>query len=196
MKINVSTILTATASLALAACGDATERAMLTEIAPPDWIDAAGKLNGRDGADLGAVTFTEAPEGVLIRVDIAGLSEGWHAIHLHQVADCSDGEAGFKASGGHVNPDGVEHGLRNPAGHERADLPNIYAGPDGRATAEIYRHGVALRPSEASAADGGPYPLLDDDGFAVIVHAMPDDHLTQPIGGAGPRVACASIGDA
>lgn len=128
-----------------------------------------------------------------MRVDLKGLSEGWHGIHLHQVADCSDNEAGFKASGSHVDPDDAAHGLLNPDGPERADLPNIYAGADGRATAEIFAPRVALFPSEAAAATLGPFPLIDDDGFAIIVHASPDDHQTQPIGGAGERVACAAI---
>jgi len=184
------------AMLTLAACGvssDDAPRAMLSELAPADWADAASKLNGTDGSERGNVVFTSGPQGVLMRVDMSGLSEGWHAIHLHQVADCSDGAAGFKASGGHINPDANKHGLLNPEGHERADLPNIYAGADGRATAEIYRPGVALYASEAAAADNGPYPLMDDNGFAVIVHENPDDHMAQPIGGAGARVACAAI---
>ena len=41
---------------------------------------------------------------------------------------------------------------------------------------------------------GGDMPaLLDEDGSAVIIHEHPDDHLTQPIGGAGGRIACGVI---
>ena len=36
--------------------------------------------------------------------------------------------------------------------------------------------------------------LLDEDGSAVIIHDLPDDHPTQPIGGAGGRIGCAIIG--
>ena len=36
-------------------------------------------------------------------------------------------------------------------------------------------------------------PLLDEDGSAVIIHENPDAHLTQPIGGAGGRIACGII---
>ena len=184
----------AIAAAALTACSDnASPRAMLGELSPAEWANAAGRFQSTNGEDRGVVVFTNGPTGTLIRVDLSGLTEGWHAIHLHQVGDCSDGAAGFKASAGHINPDGNEHGLLNPAGHERADMPNIYAGPDGRATAEIYRSGVSLYASESAAANNGPHPLLDDDGFAVIIHEGSDDHLTQPIGGAGGRVACAAI---
>jgi Cu-Zn family superoxide dismutase len=35
--------------------------------------------------------------------------------------------------------------------------------------------------------------LRDADGSALIVHANQDDHVSQPIGGAGARIACAVI---
>jgi superoxide dismutase, Cu-Zn family len=40
---------------------------------------------------------------------------------------------------------------------------------------------------------GGKINLLDGDGTAVVFHAAPDDHMTQPIGGAGARVGCAEL---
>jgi Cu-Zn family superoxide dismutase len=35
--------------------------------------------------------------------------------------------------------------------------------------------------------------LKDADGSAVVIHANADDHMAQPIGGAGARVACAEV---
>ena len=188
--------------LLLSACGesgDASGQSQNTpagpdQLAPTGWADAAAKFVDHAGDDNGYVVFKNTPGiGVIMRVDLHGLIEGWHGIHLHNIGDCSDGANGFKASGGHVDPDEHEHGLLNPDGAERADLPNIYAGADGRATAEIFNNLVALYPSEAAAAQAGPFPLIDGDGFAVVIHTSPDDHLTQPIGGAGKRVACAAI---
>lgn len=191
-KLQVAVALT---TLLVSACGgpQALERPMLSELAPAGWADAAAPFVNSKGERVGQAVLTNAPEGVLIRIDLRGLSEGWHGAHLHQKGDCSDISEGFQASGGHFDPDGHEHGLLNDAGSERADLPNIYAGPDGRATVEFFRWGVALYPSEAAAAESGPYPLLDDDGFAIIVHENPDDHVSQPIGGAAGRVACAAF---
>ena len=173
----------------------AAEEPMLEPLAPAAWADAAAGFVAPDGSANGYVVLTNAPgAGVLMRVDLKGLSQGWHGIHLHNIGDCSDGGNGFKASGGHVDPDQREHGLLNPAGAERADIPNIYAGADGRATAEIFNATVALYASEESAAAAGPHPLMDEDGFAIVVHENADDHETQPIGGAGARVACAAVG--
>ena len=166
---------------------------MLQSLAPAGWTDAAGGFVDRQNEPAGYVVLSDTPTGgVMMRVDLSGLTEGWHGIHLHQVADCSDYEDGFKASGGHVDPDDRAHGLMNDAGPERADLTNIYAGADGRATAELYNGRVSLRPGEAAAA-AGAHALIDEDGFAIIVHQDADDHETQPIGGAGERVACAAI---
>jgi Cu-Zn family superoxide dismutase len=45
-----------------------------------------------------------------------------------------------------------------------------------------------------SLAAGGEKPsLLDSNGSALVIHAKPDDYTTQPIGGAGDRVACGVI---
>lgn len=194
----------ALAALGLAACGKR-EVAPSPESAAPaaaqpapladrsTWTDARADFIGPAGEAMGMVEFRDGLGGVILRLDMTGLAPGWHGIHLHVVGDCSDGADGFKASGGHINPDDVEHGLLNPAGAHRADIPNILADENGAVKTEIFRAGVHLRPSEEAAAINGPYPLIDDDGFAVVVHANPDDHLSQPIGGSGDRVACAAI---
>jgi Cu-Zn family superoxide dismutase len=186
------------AGAVVAACDGPAEQtpAALPPLAPPGWAEKAAVLVGPDGGRIGEVLFRSAPGGVLMRTEARGLSVGWHGIHFHQTADCSDGGDGFKKSGGHVDPGAREHGLLHAAGAEEGDLPNIWAGPEaapleifgrsasgsGAARAEIFRAGVSLS------------SLLDSDGFAVIVHADPDDHETQPIGGAGARVACAAVG--
>ena len=73
------------------------------------------------------------------------------------------------------------HGLMNPVGPESGDVPNIWAAADGSAGYETFSPLFTL-------AD-----VADEDGTAMVIHASRDDHITQPIGGAGPRVACAVI---
>lgn len=133
----------------------------------------------------GSVTVTAAPKGVLVHVEASGLTPGWHAMHFHEKGDC--GDAAFKLAGGHVHAaTPVVHGLLNPAANDAGDLPNLFAGADGKAMADAFTTTVSLK---AGATPG----LLDADGSALVIHAAPDDYKSQPIGGAGARVACAVI---
>ncbi len=179
--------------LLLAACGNAGEPAQTSappsSLAPADWADAAVLFISPQGAPNGAAMFKDTPHGVLMRIELTGLTPGWHGVHLHQAGDCSDGAAGFKASGGHIDPEDNAHGLLNPAGPEAADMANVFAGADGRAVAEIFNSAVFFKPRADNTKPG----LADADGFAIIVHENADDHMTQPIGGAGARVACTAV---
>ena len=163
---------------------------------PPAMAQTAPRtvwIVGADGRAAGQATFTEGPDGVMIRLqfEARALPPGWHGLHLHARGDCSDFAAGFQASGGHVrNPSRrMQHGLMNERGPEAGDLPNLFASPAGAFGAEVFAPGVTL----SAAPLRGRQPLLDADGAALIVHAGPDDQRTQPIGGAGERIACAAL---
>ncbi|MDF0542964.1 superoxide dismutase family protein [Sphingobium sp. H39-3-25] len=134
----------------------------------------------------GEVTLTDAPKGVLVHIEASGLQPGWHAVHFHEKADCSDPM--FKSAGGHVHmASPAVHGLLNPAGNDLGDLPNIFADAQGVVKAEMFSPLVSLRDGTARSN------LLDTDGSALVMHANADDYETQPIGGAGARVACVEI---
>lgn len=140
-------------------------------------------LNNK-GANIGTVEMKGANNGTVLRVELGAgaLPPGWHGIHLHANGDCSDHDK-FMASKGHVNHAKKQHGLLNPAGPDEGDLPNLFANADGSVHAELSTRMLI------AGANG----IKDADGSAVIIHASPDDHTSQPIGGAGARVACAVI---
>ena len=143
-----------------------------------------------DGKTIGIVALQAATSGVLLRVDgSGGLTPGWHGMHFHQTADCSDPK--FLTSGAHMNhAEGKRaHGLLNPGGPDFGDLVNLYVAADGSGHAEAYSPLVRLDPGSGDAQT----VLHDADGSALVIHANGDDHLNQPIGGAGARVACAVI---
>ena len=138
------------------------------------------------GNPAGSVGLTEAPGGLLMKVDLSGLTPGWHAIHLHEKGDCSD--AAFKSAGAHTHAaTPAVHGLLNPQANDTGDLPNVYAAADGTAKAELFTTLVSLSGAKGRAN------LKDTDGSAIVVHAKPDDFQTQPIGGSGDRVACGVV---
>lgn len=140
------------------------------------------EILGKDGKKIGDVTLAKAPPGVLIDIEVqpGGLTAGKHGLHFHETADCSD-VGQYKKSGAHAGHAEGKHGLLNPNGPEPGDLPNLIALPDGSAQAELFTNLIKL--------DG----LKDQNGSALIIHADKDDHVSQPIGKAGDRVACAAI---
>ena len=134
------------------------------------------RMQNVDGDAIGTVVMEQSPtRGFLMTVMLEGLEPGFHGIHIHTIGSCSPD---FKASGGHINVDNKQHGLLNPEGPDNGDLPNIYVAADGTAQAELF----------TTLVDADM--LMDDDGSAIVVHENRDDHITQPIGGAGGRVAC------
>ena len=171
MRMIVAALLTTVAGIAVA------------QAPSPQKVAA---LKNAAGATIGQVTLTDAPRGVVLRVEASGLAPGWHGIHFHEKGDCSD--PAFKMAGGHVHQmSPTVHGLLNPQANDLGDLPNLYAGPDGKANAEFYSSYVAMHDGTTRAN------LLDADGSAVVIHAHTDDLSTQPIGGAGDRVACGVV---
>jgi Cu-Zn family superoxide dismutase len=155
-------------------------------IAQPSMAPKVAILKNGAGAEIGQVTLTDAPRGVLLRVEASGLTPGWHGMHFHEKGDCSD--PAFKMAGGHVHQmTPAVHGLLNPQANDLGDLPNVFAGPDGKVNAEVYSPYVSMREGTARAN------LLDADGSAVVIHAKADDYRSQPIGGAGDRAACAVV---
>ncbi len=171
---NALSVIAAVAFTATAA------QAALLEKATAEFID-------RENNPIGTATLTEGPNGVLIHLDLHGLPPGPKAIHIHGVGTCVDPEANFVASTGHLNPDGKKHGLMNPDGPDAGDLPNLYVREDGTFEAEFF--------TSLASLDGhhGRANILDHDGAAFVIHQNRDDHITQPIGGAGPRIGCGVI---
>ena len=173
-RIQAAAVAALAACLAMPAIGDTLGSATA----------AKAVLIGSAGEAVGEVRLEQAPRGVILQVQAAGLPPGPHGIHLHANGSC---EPDFKAAKGHVNPGGIAHGLRHPDGPDAGDLPNLFVAADGSAQAEFYTTRVTIAP------DGQQPALLDADGAAVIIHADADDHRTQPIGGAGGRIACGVI---
>lgn len=180
LQVSVNVMVRYAGTLVLAALA-----ALSLSVPPAAAADmAAAEMVNTEGKVIGEVTFEQAPGGVLLFVKVTGLPPGPHGIHLHSVGGCTPD---FKAAKGHINPHKRAHGLRNPDGPDNGDLPNLYAAADGAATAEFYTTLVSVAHGKSAPA------LLDADGSAVIIHANPDDHMTQPIGGAGGRIACGVV---
>ncbi len=136
-----------------------------------------------DSKVSGKVTFTESEGMVNMVAELSGLSEGEHAIHIHEKADCSSPDG--KSTGGHWNPTMQPHGKWGAKeGFHKGDIGNFKADADGKGY-------ITFATNEWCIG-------CDDDkknivGKAIIVHQGVDDFTSQPSGAAGSRVSCGGI---
>ncbi|MFI0435848.1 MAG: superoxide dismutase family protein [Parachlamydiaceae bacterium] len=127
----------------------------------------------------GIVTFTKVSSGIKIIADVQGLPPGKHGFHVHEHGDCS-GTDGMKA-GGHFNPTNHKHGGPDSPERHVGDFGNLEADEKGRAYYERIDTLISFE---------GPNSILER---SIIIHADPDDFVTQPTGNSGARIACAKI---
>ncbi len=141
-------------------------------------------LQSKSGSSVtGNAVFIDNGEYVSMAIVIGGLTEGEHAIHIHQKADCSSDDG--KSSGGHWNPTAQPHGKWGDAnGFHKGDIGNFKADKNGNGT-------ISLTTSEWCVGCGDPNK--DVLGKAIIVHQGTDDFTSQPSGAAGTRVSCGGI---
>ena len=144
-------------------------------------IHASADIVNTVGEVVGWAKFTEDATGTLhVNVQVAGLTPGLHGIHIHNTAACVLGTTpAFGSAGPHHNPLGALHG--NHAG----DLPDLTVNEAGRGHLNATSDGATLSPGQVT--------LFDLNGSAIVIHANPDDHVTNPTGNSGARVACGVI---
>jgi len=156
--------------------------------APPATADsgkpeAEAHVMALDHKIIGEALFTHVAGGVKVHLSVHGLKPGMHAVHIHSVANCSDG---FTPAGGHWDVGHHAHGKLVAGGPHSGDLDNVTVAVDGTLKADLFLRDATIQP--------GPMSLMDEDGSSIVIHAGPDDYKTQPAGNAGDRVACGTIG--
>ncbi|WP_442595856.1 superoxide dismutase family protein [Neobacillus sp. D3-1R] len=157
--------------LVLAGCTEENPKQMDVEMYNPD------------GDSLGTIKLQEQSKGVELDINLEGLPQGEHAIHIHNKGVCKAPD--FKSAGDHLNPDSKKHGLLHPEGAHAGDLPNLIVGEDGSVKAKLMAPQVTLKEGKTS--------LLPKNGTSIVIHEAKDDGMTQPSGEAGTRIACGEI---
>lgn len=161
-----------------------------TATAPREATAVAAMMSCDDYTRIGTAYMRERASDDHVKiVDVAmrvrGLTEGRHAVHLHETGECMP----CSAAGGHFDPG--PYGNTNPdANHpfHAGELVNIDIGANGRGTLFTVTTRVAL--------SDGPLSLFDEDGAAFIIHTNPDTYC--PEGeesgcAGGARAACGII---
>ncbi|TMW51990.1 hypothetical protein DOY81_002908 [Sarcophaga bullata] len=135
----------------------------------------------------GNVTFIQnaCGENVHVRVYVTGLTPGKHGFHVHEKGDLTNG---CLSTGGHFNPDKMDHGGPRDEVRHVGDLGNIEANADGVVDTTFSDHLISLT---------GPRTII---GRGLVIHDNVDDlgKTTHPdskkTGNAGGRAACGVIG--
>lgn len=163
--------------------GNEQEVAAAADDSGPQVKRAIAWINPRSGSEVGgsAIFIREADGRVALQVTLEQAPPGSHALHIHEIGDCSADDA--SSAGGHWNPTGEAHGQWGAAPHHLGDIGNVEVDEKGEGSLSLV--------TDLWTIGGG----ADNDilGKSVIVHATLDDFTTQPTGAAGGRIGCGVI---
>lgn len=146
---------------------------------PPPGESATATLRTAGGVEVGTVTASAMDGGVHVVLAARAMPPGVHGVHLHAVGRCDGPD--FASAGPHWNTATSKHGTMSDSGQgpgHAGDLPNLTIAANGSGSLD------------AHAPSGTFANMMDADGAAVVVHAAPDDLMTDPSGNSGARIAC------
>jgi superoxide dismutase, Cu-Zn family len=154
-----------------------------------DTMQGRAGLYNPQGEQIGTATLIQGERGpALIRIQVSKLPPGAHGFHIHAVGQCDPPD--FRSAGDHLNPFGKKHGRKNPDGSHAGDLANLMVGSDGTAEVDVPAPGIAFGEGPQSPFATADTALVTPGSAALVIHAQPDDEITDPDGKAGARIAC------
>lgn len=100
-----------------------------------DTVEATATIQAKNDSGIsGTVEFSEQDGMVTMKAEIANLSQGMQAIHIHETGDCSAADG--SSAGGHWNPTSVPHGVWGTDPFHLGDIGNLNPNADGTAIIE------------------------------------------------------------
>jgi Cu-Zn family superoxide dismutase len=146
---------------------------------PPQVVPSAANttLINRDGRKIGTAAVLPSKSGGLLVLKLTGVPPGMHGMHLHAAGACDP--PNFDTAGPHYDAGSHKHGAKNPAGPHAGDMPNLVARADSSVDTTL-----AIPASVVGAVGSGA------SARTLVLHAGPDDLVTDPSGNSGARFAC------
>jgi Cu-Zn family superoxide dismutase len=122
--------------------------------------EARAQLHDVEGNPVGAVRLSQVGEDqVVVLAKVHDLPPGFHGFHVHEVGQC---EHSFTSAGDHLNLEDAFHP------EHTGDIPVLLVNSDGTGEAEFKTDRFTLK------------DLLDEDGSAIMAHALPDNYANIP----------------
>ena len=174
----------------------------ITAAAAADDLQATAEIKGcSDPGISGKATLTEktSPEGikeVTVKMKVEGLTDGKHAVHIHEVGACEP----CGAAKGHHDPGPFGQSRPDSAGDDvpAADINHPYHMGD-LINIDV-RDGVGMMKHTTNRITLSPglLSILDDNGSAFIIHTNPDTYCDEEADlkkgcAGGSRDACGII---
>ncbi len=144
---------------------------------------ATADLKDKDGKLVGKAVLHEVADGVLVRLDVKGLTPGLHAVHVHAVGKCEGPD--LPAPADILIPAAKNMVLRVLMGRTRAICRTCWLRKTDQGDLRPRPMRLRLR--------AGSDSVFDADGSALVIHVGVDDYVTDPTGNAGDRAACGLI---
>jgi Cu-Zn family superoxide dismutase len=153
-------------------------------------VGAVAVIKGcEDPAVKGRLELVERPslEGIKlvdVTLEVQGLSDGMHAVHIHEVGVCTP----CSEAKGHFDP--------GPAGKSSADGNHPYHSGDLVNVDVKGATGTMKTTTSRITLSPGPLSVFDKDGSSIIIHTDPDTYCPEgEIKGCagGARAACGVI---
>ena len=159
--------------LLLAACGGSPAK---EEPAPPQkGVFAVARLQPKNGSNVrGFISFAQTGDKVAVAGDFYELFPGAHSIYIHAIGNCTSPNA---ASVGPV------WNIPGNAGKPTGELPELFAGSEGRAN-------ISMTVRTLSVGTGRADDVI---GHAVVLYADVDRDPKAEFGVKNNRLACGVI---
>jgi superoxide dismutase, Cu-Zn family len=173
LAIALTAALTCTSAHAQDAAGAGATKSMSTKPLTANIVNA-------ENQSVGTATFSPAPSGVRITLDIKKLPPGPHLMHIHEHAKCDAPD--FKSAGSHFNPTDPSHSM-GAMGSMAGDIPHfeLSVGANGTAHTSVIAPGVTM--------GDAPNSIFSNGGTSLVIH-----EVAKTVGDAAPpRIACAVI---
>ena len=114
----------------------------------------------------GEIKFAQKANTVTMDINVSKLTPGLHAVHIHEMGDCSATDA--SSAGGHWNPEKSMHGKWEGEHFHMGDIGNLNADTLGNATLTFKTDKWCL---------GCDDPAKNIIGKSIVIHQIGRAHV-------------------